>query len=76
MGIREAIARFLLVWIAVLGFIIFLSLYLSGGEVILYEANPIIRLVELIAYSGILGFSIYHLAKLIRGKNGRPKMDR
>ena len=64
--IIETIARFLLVWIAVLGFMIFLSLYLSGGEVILYEPNPAIRLIELIAYSGIFGFAIYQLVRFIK----------
>lgn len=63
--IIESIARFLLVWIAILGFIIFLSLYLSGGEVILCEGNPAIRLVELILFSGILGFAIYQLVRFI-----------
>lgn len=69
MGIRETVARFLLVWIATLGFIVFLGLYLSGGKITFYEGNPIIRLIELILYSGILGFSIYHLGRLIRRRD-------
>lgn len=66
--IIEAIAKFLLVWIAILGFMIFLGLYLSGGEIVLCEDNPAIRLIELIVYSGILGFAIYQLSRFIRGE--------
>ena len=66
--IRDAIARCLLVWIAMLGFIIFLSLYLSGEEVILYEPNPTVRIAELVGYSAILGFAVYHLLGLISRK--------
>lgn len=66
MGIGETVARFLFVWIAILGFIVFLGLYLSGGRITFYEANPVIRLAELVIYSGILGFSVYQLARFIR----------
>jgi len=64
--IRNMITKMLMLWLAGLAFAIFLCLYLSGGELMLYEDIASIRLAELIIYSGILGYTIYECVRYYR----------
>jgi len=63
---HSLIIHSLMVWVSLFATFIFLGLFLGEGEFRIYEDYRIIRIIELILFSGISIYAIVRFIKMIR----------